>query len=423
MSFCTNLQYLRAERHMTQEQLAMLLGVSRQSVTKWEVEKSYPEMDKLIKMCQIFECSLDDLVTGDVSRCGIPVREDLDGRPTACAPAATVDGDVPAAPLAAAPHDASLGAPAWPARAFSSGAACAIPAGPATDVCGYDEHMVAFARKIAIGVVLFILGAAAAIFTDEVMHSDGIVLFATFAFVAAGLAFTIPAGMDHAAFAKAHPYVADFYTAEEKAIARRRASIAIVTGIAVILLGVAVAGLFEVESNVQVYGNSLMMVLVAFGVGMIVHWGMLWGRTDLADYNKEWLETVELSDDELATLDQQSREAYPRANSPRRRGTASRKEKACMVIMLVATMVALVWLFAAPRDTEHSAAAGRVRLVQHPPPRDIADHAADDRCGEEGQQVIRQPVLRRPCAAGECPRVALDVGLTLHEREDLAVGH
>lgn len=35
MSFRTNLQYLRAERHMTQEQLAMLLGVSRQSVTKW----------------------------------------------------------------------------------------------------------------------------------------------------------------------------------------------------------------------------------------------------------------------------------------------------------------------------------------------------------------------------------------------------
>ena len=55
MSFRTNLQYLRAERHMTQEQLAMLLGVSRQSVTKWEAEKSYPEMDKLIKMCQIFK--------------------------------------------------------------------------------------------------------------------------------------------------------------------------------------------------------------------------------------------------------------------------------------------------------------------------------------------------------------------------------
>lgn len=347
MSFRTNLQCLRAERHMTQEQLAMLLGVSRQSVTKWEAEKSYPEMDKLIKMCQIFECSLDDLVQGDVSRHGVPSRDDLGGySPVRVATEGAV-GDMSAGPLTVAPRDASLGEPAGPARARSSAGVCAIPAGPATDVCGYDEHMVTFARKIAIGVVLFILGAAAAIFTDEVMHSDGIVLFATFAFIAAGLAFTIPAGMDHAAFAKAHPYVADFYTAEEKATARRRASIAIVAGIAVILLGVAVAGLFEVESNVQVYGNSLMMVLVAFGVGMIVHWGMLWGRTDFADYNKEWLETVALSDDELAQLDQRSREAYLRANNPRRRGAADRKGKACMVIMLVATMVALVWLFAA----------------------------------------------------------------------------
>lgn len=347
MSFRTNLQYLRAERHMTQEQLAMLLGVSRQSVTKWEAEKSYPEMDKLIKMCQIFECSLDDLVQGDVSRHGVPARDDLGGYSPVRVATEGAAGDMSAGPLAGAPRDASLVEPAGPARTRSSAGVCAIPAGPATDVCGYDEHMVTFARKIAIGVVLFILGAAAAIFTDEVMHSDGIVLFATFAFIAAGLAFTIPAGMDHAAFAKAHPYVADFYTAEEKTTARRRASIAIVAGIAVILLGVAVAGLFEVESNVQVYGNSLMMVLVAFGVGMIVHWGMLWGRTDLADYNKEWLETVALSDDELAQLDQRSREAYLRANNPRRRGAADRKGKACMVIMLVATMVALVWLFAA----------------------------------------------------------------------------
>ena len=347
MSFRDNLQHLRGTRDLSQAQLATLLGVSRQSVAKWEAEKSYPEMDKLIKMCQIFECSLDDLVTGDVSRHRIPVGENLDGNSPVRVATEGAVGDMSAGPLTVAPRDASLGEPAGPARARSSAGVCAIPAGLATDVCGYDEHMVTFARKIAIGVVLFILGAAAAIFTDEVMHSDGIVLFATFAFVAAALAFTIPAGIDHAAFAKAHPYVADFYTAEEKATARRRASIAIVAGIAVILLGVAVAGLFEVESNVQVYGNSLMMVLVAFGVGMIVHWGMLWGRTDLADYNKEWLETVALSDDELAQLDQQSREAYLRANNPRRRGTADRKGKACMVIMLVATMVALVWLFAA----------------------------------------------------------------------------
>ena len=67
VSFRDNLQHLRATRNMTQEQLAMLVGVSRQSVTKWEAERAYPEMDKLIKICDIFECSLDELVSGDLT--------------------------------------------------------------------------------------------------------------------------------------------------------------------------------------------------------------------------------------------------------------------------------------------------------------------------------------------------------------------
>ena len=49
--------------------------------SKSSLEKSYPEMDKLIKMCQIFECSLDDLVTGDV-----PAAESPSGRTWMVAP-------------------------------------------------------------------------------------------------------------------------------------------------------------------------------------------------------------------------------------------------------------------------------------------------------------------------------------------------
>ena len=66
MSFRANLQYLRAQRNMPQEQLAMLLGVSRQAISKWESEKAYPEMDKLLMICDLFGCTLDDLVLGDV---------------------------------------------------------------------------------------------------------------------------------------------------------------------------------------------------------------------------------------------------------------------------------------------------------------------------------------------------------------------
>ena len=53
MSFRANLQYLRAQRNLTQERLAMLLGVSRQAISKWESEKAYPEMDKLLMICDL----------------------------------------------------------------------------------------------------------------------------------------------------------------------------------------------------------------------------------------------------------------------------------------------------------------------------------------------------------------------------------
>lgn len=60
MSFRANLQYLRAQRNMPQEQLAMLLGVSRQAISKWESGKAYPEMDKLLMTAT---CSVARLMT------------------------------------------------------------------------------------------------------------------------------------------------------------------------------------------------------------------------------------------------------------------------------------------------------------------------------------------------------------------------
>ncbi|MDE7036107.1 MAG: helix-turn-helix domain-containing protein, partial [Eubacteriales bacterium] len=51
MSFGENLQYYRSEGGLTQEQLAERLEVSRQSVSKWESDASFPEMDKLLVMC------------------------------------------------------------------------------------------------------------------------------------------------------------------------------------------------------------------------------------------------------------------------------------------------------------------------------------------------------------------------------------
>lgn len=66
MKFNQKLQKLRKENHLSQEALADALEVSRQAVSKWESGQTYPEMDKLISMCKIFKCTLDDLTNDDV---------------------------------------------------------------------------------------------------------------------------------------------------------------------------------------------------------------------------------------------------------------------------------------------------------------------------------------------------------------------
>ena len=67
MTLGEKLSKLRKEYNYTQEQLADILSVSRQSISKWESDIAYPETDKLIKMGKLFECSMDYLLNEDIS--------------------------------------------------------------------------------------------------------------------------------------------------------------------------------------------------------------------------------------------------------------------------------------------------------------------------------------------------------------------
>ena len=78
MRFGKNLQHLRQRSgNMTQENLAHKLGVSRQTVSKWESGESTPELGKLIELCDIFSCTMDTLLREDLplrSSLSLPVR-------------------------------------------------------------------------------------------------------------------------------------------------------------------------------------------------------------------------------------------------------------------------------------------------------------------------------------------------------------
>ncbi len=75
MTFGEKLSKLRKEQNYTQEQLADILNVSRQSISKWESDIAYPETDKLIKMGKLFDCSMDYLLNEEITE-----RNDVSSR-------------------------------------------------------------------------------------------------------------------------------------------------------------------------------------------------------------------------------------------------------------------------------------------------------------------------------------------------------
>ena len=68
MSVHQNLKRRRKEHRLTQEEVASKLGISRQSISKWENGNSYPDIDNLILLSELYGVSVDNLLRAKV-RC------------------------------------------------------------------------------------------------------------------------------------------------------------------------------------------------------------------------------------------------------------------------------------------------------------------------------------------------------------------
>ena len=65
MNFKDNLKRIREDRNLTQDDIAREIGISRQSVSKWENGVAEPDLETISKLCIILNCSLEDLVNGE----------------------------------------------------------------------------------------------------------------------------------------------------------------------------------------------------------------------------------------------------------------------------------------------------------------------------------------------------------------------
>lgn len=228
MAFSENLQYYRARHGITQEQLAERLDVSRQSVSKWESGQSYPEMDTLLKLCDLFGTDLDTLLRGNAE--------------SACA----------------------------------------------EDSAGYDRFMTRYARQVAGAVSGIILGAAldVLLFTLGLPDSLTGALFLTV--VTAAVVVLVASGLQYNTFCNRNPVITDFYTQKQKDDFAQKYVWYISGGVGAILLGAALMCLQSFFfSDADTLFAALFLAIVAGAVFFLISGGMLQNKYDIEKYNRE----------------------------------------------------------------------------------------------------------------------------------------
>ena len=250
MSFRDNLLYLRDSRNMTQEHLAMLLGVTRQAVSKWEAGASTPDMDKLVRLCEIFEVDLDEMIRGDVT-----VR--------------TVNQTL------------------------------AIPDGaPVSDVTGYDPHMRSRALFIAGAAAFLVFGVGSVAMLAR--GGVGLLLLGggwgpvlnpyPFYFLLTGaagaLACLAVAHIRHVAFCRAHPFVSNFYTDDDHERACRLSGFSRIAACTLVCFGAVIAVIQSVPLQ-HVSGGLSSLVVCCAAAALVAMYGRLMARRiDVEAYNE-----------------------------------------------------------------------------------------------------------------------------------------
>lgn len=233
MNFAENLRVLREKNGMTQEQLAEKMEVSRQTISKWESASSFPEMDKMIQLTELFGCTMDGLLNGNMEK----TSEDE-------------------------------------ARA-------------------YDRHGDWVSRTAAAGVCSCILGlalqmAAEWLFPFTLGESGAVFLL----MVLIGVVLFVRMGLESDHFRKKHPYIEPFYTEEQKEDFHRKYTSVLTGGIAVIIVAVIVMvtlssiPAFEGDRG-EALAACLFFLMIAAGVTAIVYFALQASKYNVERYNED----------------------------------------------------------------------------------------------------------------------------------------
>lgn len=283
MSFADNLVYLRQHYAVTQEGLAEQLGVSRQTVSKWEAGTNYPEMDKILVLCDLFHVSLDDLMRGNVS------------------------------------------------------------VAKAGDTERYDAHMNRFDLSIVIGVASILVGVGVISLLEAVAVPDNLATAAFLSFIVIGVVIMVVGSLNHSEFKRRNPAIEPRYSTAVLDRFGRRFSVMIAGGVGLILLDVIMMVGFTPDDEyavidgvyIEAYITTAFLFILALAVGILIWAGMQKSKYDLSELTYI-ARRADLGADLPATAIVKTPE---QVRNDRIVGVI------CGVIMLLATVVFLVWGF------------------------------------------------------------------------------
>ncbi len=243
MSFGENVVYYRKKLKITQEELAEKVCVSRQTVSRWENDSFFPDMDTLIKLCDLFDCDMDTLVRGQAEKRS-SLNSDVDNHFT---------------------------------------------------INVYDKHMNEFSLFISFGVALIILGVSLLLLTSAFI-SELVGIIVLLSLITVSVALFIIGSISHDRFMREHPHIEPYPNGSDKGFMKKfpfyiaGATILIFIGIISIIImnynvGYAPTG-FSIEAW-ELFSVSLFLLLISIAVFLYVYSGMQHSKYNIKEYNKE----------------------------------------------------------------------------------------------------------------------------------------
>lgn len=230
MGFGENLQFLRQKKGLTQEQVAEQLRVSRQSVSKWESGNSYPEMDKIMQLCDLFQCSMDALIKQDAKT--VCVQDDIK----------------------------------------------------------YERHMNQYSRAVTFGVGFILLGVSIYEFMAGMRMPENLCNMIFLIIVVVSVMVFIVFGMRDSDFKRKYKEISIVYPEEEIDKFHKTHINMIATGVGIILIGVIfegfVDGIRPPRPFTEDIYHGVFMLAVAAGVSLLTYAGMQKKKYDIEKSNK-----------------------------------------------------------------------------------------------------------------------------------------